>query len=355
MKGLKIFILVLFLLLPAYGQIDCYVASKISIKDPTGDLVWTAKVELFNTDGDNPRKFILEGKRKPGEDWHEIISLMGAFRGADGRHWSVDEDYVLKISAPGFKTYEQETKFYNCRGTDLEIVLKPLNSRSNGNVPVKKDSAILKGVVADTGHAPIKGVPVIVERSDGKIFQTATGEDGSYSITLEKGDYIIRYSAWKPWAERSLAGYIRTADFKPVYPISVTLRLNQHGTIVSEVECPLPPTRQGLDCKLVDRLIKADEATLYGTVYDQKREPIPRAVITATGKDGKAYTALSDWRGVYKLDLPKGEYEITFSFESTSFVYKNIKVDEASFGERNLDIILYPAGFGDLTKQADNK
>lgn len=128
MRSFKIFILVLFLCLPAYAQIDCYVPSKITVKSPDGDLVSNAKVWLFNVAADKTRTFVLEGQRKDGEDFYVVASAMGQFEGVDGRFWRVTDDYFIRILAPGFKTYEQEAKFHHCRGTDLEITLKPLKS-----------------------------------------------------------------------------------------------------------------------------------------------------------------------------------------------------------------------------------
>lgn len=272
-----------------------------------------------------------------------VASTFGRFEGVDGRFWPVSNDYVVKVLAPGFQTYEQEAKFHYCRNTDLDITLKTvLSGRSKDGVSGKTDRVVVTGVVADSNHAAIKGVKVIAEGTDGKVFQAVTGKNGDYEISVPKGDYTLRYSGGRGWADRTLVNFVWAAELQTKFYIDITLEISSQGVMVSELVCePAKPGKEEPKCAYVSRIGKSDDAILSGNVCSIPLAGIAGAKVTAGSGDGRVYSATADETGKYKLNLPKGKYNIAFEAEYFNrSVYKNFEVDETSLGERNLDMML---------------
>lgn len=96
------------------------------------------------------------------------------------------------------------------------------------------------GTITDASYAVIKGVNVFAEDTDGKVFQTVTGEAGDYEISLPKGDYVLRYVGGRGWADRTLLGFITSENVKKHYRLNVRLEVSLEGTMVSEMICDLP-------------------------------------------------------------------------------------------------------------------
>lgn len=214
-------------------------------------------------------------------------------------------------------------------------------------------SVTVTGTVTDANHASIEGVKVVAEDADGKVFQTVTGESGDYEISVPKGDYTLRYSGGRGWAERTLVDFVWAADRHTKYDIDVILEISSQGVMVSEFVCePARQDKKEPKCAYVSRLGKSDNAILRGNVLSTSSTGVPATKVTAANGDGRVYSVTADETGKYKLNLPRGKYDI--AFDAAGFnrsVYKNFEVDETSLGERNLDIMLsHPAGINSIQR-----
>lgn len=221
------------------------------------------------------------------------------------------------------------------------------------------------GTITDVNNAVIKGVKVFAQRSDGKVFQAVTAEDGNYEISVPKGDYVLRYVGGRGWSDRTLLGYITSEDVKEKYQLNVKLEASSEGAMVSEFTCePAEPGKAHAKCSYGSRLVKSDHATVIGTVFNTTGAVITGTTVTATHSDGRIFSTESSVIGEYKLNVPKGMYKLEFVRQHFArSVYGNLEVDGASVGVRNLDVILtakanintifVPARSGKLIKQKE--
>jgi len=213
-------------------------------------------------------------------------------------------------------------------------------------VVAQEERVTLRGVVTDRNHASIPNVRISAESNPGKVFSTITNENGEYLISLPKGDYVLKYNPGRGnhlWAERTLVGYIQGPSFKEAYDITVALGINSEGAMVTEtVAFPVEPGKNTPPARSECRLVRRDNAILSGTAFDINGAVITETLVKATNGEKTVYSAKTNSEGVYSLNLPKGEYKIEFLRQHFRVGgYENFKVDEGSFGERNLDIILF--------------
>lgn len=79
-----------------------------------------------------------------------------------------------------------------------------------------------------------------------------------------------------------------------------------------------------------------------GTILDEKsKEPIPLVYVVFKQADTVILCAVTDWDGIFKAELPEGEYDIDLMF--IGYYRKNIKVNITRANRKLGDIMLTPS------------
>ena len=182
-KRLNIFLTLIVsifgLSLSAEAQEDCVYGYKIYVRDEAGKLITNAKLELSG----------VSEKDKVPSNLSSYLDKGGVYNIHGYAVTAVDGDFLLKISAQGFETYERQFKFPACELQSFELSLPPAGSTARADF---ERLFTVHGKVFDEEMKPFGNAKVEAKSSDGRVYQTFSNAYGYYTFDLPKGTANIR-------------------------------------------------------------------------------------------------------------------------------------------------------------------
>jgi hypothetical protein len=161
------------------AQEDCLYGFKIYVRDETGNRIENAKLEASGlTERDELPDYV-----KP----HLVEG--GAYMMASDAGVTVKGNFVLRVSAEGFDTYERRFNFPVCEYQRFELRLRPQGSTAKADFERLFN---LHGKVFDEGMKPFGDAKVEAKSAEGRVYQTSSNAYGFYEIDLPGGAAHIR-------------------------------------------------------------------------------------------------------------------------------------------------------------------
>jgi hypothetical protein len=172
-------VLVFVFSLSAYAQKDCAYGFNIYVRDEAGGTIENAKPEVSG----------VTRKDKLPSAFQVFFSKGAYFVGAVMYGSTINGDFLLRVSADGFETYEQRFKFPVCEVQSYELRLLPQGSTRK---PRFERLFNLHGKVFDEDRKPFGSAKIEAKSADGRVYQTSSNAFGYYEIDLPKGLVNIR-------------------------------------------------------------------------------------------------------------------------------------------------------------------
>ena len=151
----------------------------------------------------------------------------------------------------------------------------------------------LAGTVRDSGGKPIAGARIEVDTTTGTFVASGVaGSDGSYSITVPAGTYVVRAT---DYSGAHASGYYAGATLSATPGGAKSITLTSGDSVA--VEFALPGT-----------------VSLAGTVTGAGPAPLAAILVTATNRgSGEIAYAYTGTDGTYSMTLGPGTYQVSFS------------------------------------------
>lgn len=182
-KFCRVFALVILLVgcvSSARAQADCMYGHRIYIRDSSGNSITSAKLEVFGVSKRDRLPNAFQNYFTRGAYFVGFIMYGCAYSG----------DFVLRVSAEGFQTYERPISFTEGLAA-CELRLRPKGSTMQADFEIL---ATLRGKVVDQKGRPFSGGQISARNVHGKVYQDNSNEYGYYSLDLPKGTYTVRLS-----------------------------------------------------------------------------------------------------------------------------------------------------------------
>lgn len=175
---------ILFLFVFSFGlcaqaQEKCLYGFKIYVRDETGKTIEKAKLEASG---------LTEQDKLPA-DVKPTVGYSGAYILASNEGTTIDGNFVLRVSAEGFETYERQFEFPECEFQIFELKLKPKGSSAKAEFERLFN---FHGRVFDEEKKPFGNAKIEVTYASGKVYQTSSNAYGYYEFDLPKGVVNIR-------------------------------------------------------------------------------------------------------------------------------------------------------------------
>ncbi|MDT4896352.1 MAG: Carboxypeptidase regulatory-like domain [Acidobacteriota bacterium] len=100
-------------------------------------------------------------------------------------------NFLLRVSAAGFESYERQVKFPVCEIQSYELRLRPQGSTDQAQF---ERLLTVHGKVFDEDKKPFGNAKIEARSADGRVYQTTSNAYGYYKIDLPKGTMSIRIS-----------------------------------------------------------------------------------------------------------------------------------------------------------------
>ena len=163
------------------AQDDCSYGFKIYVRDEAGKIIENAKHEVSGV-----------RKRDKLPSAFQLFFTDGAyFAGAVMHSSTIQGDFLLRVSAEGFDTYERQFNFPVCEIQSYELRLRPKGSTRQ---PQFERLFTVHGKVFDEDRKPFGNAKVEARSADGRVYKTSSNAYGYYKIDLPKGTMSIRIS-----------------------------------------------------------------------------------------------------------------------------------------------------------------
>ena len=178
-KMVALVILALAFSFSAKAQEDCLYGFKIYVRDGTGKRIENAKLEASS----------LAEKDKLPDDVKPRLGYSGAYVMASDEGTTVKGNFLLRVSAEGFETYERQFNFPVCEFQIFELKLRPKDSATKASF---ERLVNLHGKVFDEEMKPFANAKVQATFTDGRIYQTISNAYGYYEFDVPEGVANIR-------------------------------------------------------------------------------------------------------------------------------------------------------------------
>jgi hypothetical protein len=166
------------------AQEDCIYGYRIYARDETGKVIKDAKLELSG----------LSEKDKVPANLSSYVDKSGVYNIHGYGDAAVEGNFLLKISAEGFETYERQFKFPACELQSFELSLRPKGSTAKADF---ERLFTVHGKIFDEEMKPFGNAKVEAKNSDGRVYQTYSNAYGYYTFDLPKGVTNIRVTDGK--------------------------------------------------------------------------------------------------------------------------------------------------------------
>jgi hypothetical protein len=163
----------------AKAQEDCLYGFKIYVRDGTGKRIEKAKLEASG----------LTEKDKLPDDVKPHLGYSGAYIMANDAGTTVKGDFLLRVSADGFESYERQINFPVCEFQIFELKLRPKDSTAKASFERLFN---LHGKVYDEEMKPFGNAKVEAKFTDGRSYQTTSNAYGYYEVDVPEGVANIR-------------------------------------------------------------------------------------------------------------------------------------------------------------------
>ena len=179
---------ILFLIILVFGfglsvnaQADCSYGLRIYIRDEAGKTIENAKHEVSG----------VSRKDKLPAAFQMFFTEGAYFAGAIMHGSTIHGNFLLRVSAEGFESYERPVNFPVCEIQSYELRLRP---KGSARQPQFERLFTVHGKVFDEDKKPFGNAKVEARSADGRVYQTASNAYGYYKIDLPKGTMSIRIS-----------------------------------------------------------------------------------------------------------------------------------------------------------------
>jgi len=248
-------------------------------------------LEGFITEGDS------RGEGDPIEDAEVILTGNNTYR------TYTDEEGYYKMDCDQ-DNYTIEIKHKDYEKHEDEIWVKPGKNWYNETLTPKEWGRFFGKITDKESGDPMEDVKVTLRnKDDGKDYINYTESDGSFSLTVEAGDYDIT---------------IRYTDYEQIED-EVTIEKDD------EIERDYEMEKE------------VREGEVWGTVKDDAaNKGIEDVTLTFTGKEsrnGESYDTSTDEYGDYDIDLPEGDYYVTVEHDD----YKTIESEVTVVGDGSVE------------------
>ncbi len=171
MKVFQILVLIFGLTVVGNAQLDCGWGIKLYVRGKSEKIIQNPKIKLIGSNV--PHYYSTDNYHFWGE----------------GMGTGVHGEFLLKVSADGYKNFEQIVKFPHCDIQILELRLKPENSIDNA---VLERLTRLSGSITNQINKRIEGIKIVLTNKNGKRFENLA-ESGGYNFEIESGEYSIEF------------------------------------------------------------------------------------------------------------------------------------------------------------------
>lgn len=165
--------------LTAAAQDDCLYGYKIYVRDEAGKPVENAKLEVSG---------VTEKDKLPA-DMKPFLGFSGAYIITGDEGTTLDGNFLLKVSATGFETYERKFSFPECEYQTIELKLSAEGSKAKATFERLSN---LHGMVYDEDMKPFGGAKVEISYTGGQVLHAASNAYGYYEIDLPRGAATVR-------------------------------------------------------------------------------------------------------------------------------------------------------------------
>lgn len=178
-KIVALVVLALTFSVSAKAQADCSYGFEIYVRDGAGKRIEKAKLEASGlTDKD-----ILPADVKP------FLNYRGAYLMAGDAGQTVNGNFLLRVSADGFETYERKFNFPECEFQIFELKLQPKGSTAKASF---ERLYKLHGTVYDEASKPFGDAKIEATFADGRVYQATSNAYGYYEMNVPQGVANIR-------------------------------------------------------------------------------------------------------------------------------------------------------------------
>jgi hypothetical protein len=178
-KILALVILILSFSFSIEAQEDCVYGFRIYARDETGKAIENAKLEVSGS----------SEKDKLPSNMNSFAEKSGVYNIHGSGGTTAEGDFLLKISAEGFETFERQFKFPVCELQSFELKLRPAGSTDKVDF---ERLFTVHGKVLDEDSKPFGNAKVEARISDGRVYQTFSNAYGYYTFDLPNGVATIR-------------------------------------------------------------------------------------------------------------------------------------------------------------------
>jgi hypothetical protein len=180
-KGLFLLILSFGFSLSVNAQKDCAYGLKVYVKDEAGKTVENAKLAVSG----------LRSAKKLQRPFDIYFANGVFFVGASEGSAILPGDYLLRVSAEGFETYERQLKFSACEIQSYELKLPAKGSTAKAAF---ERLFTIHGKVFDEDKKPFGNAKIEARSADGRAFQASSNAYGYFEINVPRGVTTIRVS-----------------------------------------------------------------------------------------------------------------------------------------------------------------
>jgi len=242
----------------------------VSVQTLDGKPIKTARVDLKVIDTDETKgKNFVRDKADPS------VFSIDYFEGHSFRSF-----HKVTISAPGFISTENLTKFTSCENRGVVVKLAKAGSSSPA-VWSFQNNVNVKAVGSD--GKPVEGVTLTVIDGHNKP-ETVDMKFGFAYFTVPSGEYTFRFEA---------RGY-QTKNER----VDLTKLARQSVKV---------------------ELVRQETSVLTGRIYDAQGYFVPDVKIVAVSSEGKRFETVANDEGVYVLILPFNKYPGLGTFKEAQF------------------------------------
>ncbi len=158
---------------------DCVYGYKIYVRDEAGKPVENVRLEVSG----------LTPKDKLPDDVKPFLGSSGAYIISGDEGTTVKGNFLLRVSAKGFETYERKFTFPECEYQTIELRLR---AEGSNNKATFERLSNLHGMVYDEDMKPFKGAKVEISYVGGQVLQASSNAYGFYEIDLPQGAPTVR-------------------------------------------------------------------------------------------------------------------------------------------------------------------
>lgn len=158
------------------------ISASVVVKDESFNAIGNARVEAIRLFGDGTRDLFTASETAENGVHRLVFQLPGPSQ-------YFEEDFLIRVSAGGFRAAELKVHLHGCRNRSYEAVLTPAESEREGAVT---EMIAMLGKVVDATGREVADVLVRAEGEDGRVYEVRTDEFGLYMLDVCAGVYTIR-------------------------------------------------------------------------------------------------------------------------------------------------------------------